>query len=183
MKKERWPRERSQRSSADETIKGKRWMPRRQAAKKDVVGCEKLREAAKQALIRRCPNGETQRRKSLSYSEYIAVRKQTQGTETSQYLKEEKETSIPPVAASEQGRCLNRCCVKDGSVAAPGLWDCAGRRPCLRTESENTQKSWKALPERVIAPLVNLSKFSGITPEYGGTREILLESAGTTLQG
>lgn len=28
----------------------------------------------------------------------------TQGTETSQYLKEEKETSIPLVAASEHGR-------------------------------------------------------------------------------
>jgi CHASE3 domain sensor protein len=84
---------------------------------KDVVGCEKLREAAKQALIRRCPNGETQRRESLSCSEYIAAEKLTQGTETSQYLKEEKETSIPPVAASEQGRCLNLCCVKGGPVA------------------------------------------------------------------
>ena len=27
---------------------------------KDVEDCEKLREAVKQALIRRCPNGETQ---------------------------------------------------------------------------------------------------------------------------
>jgi len=35
-------------------------MPRRQQAKKDVVVCEKLRGADKLALIRRCPNGETQ---------------------------------------------------------------------------------------------------------------------------
>ena len=38
-----------------------RWMPRRQKAKKDVVACDKLRGAGKQALIRRFPNGETHR--------------------------------------------------------------------------------------------------------------------------
>jgi len=37
-----------------------RWMPWRQQAMKDVVVCEKLRGADKLALIRRCPNGETQ---------------------------------------------------------------------------------------------------------------------------
>ena len=39
--------------------KGRRWMPWRQEAMKDVESCEKLRGAANQALIRRCPNGET----------------------------------------------------------------------------------------------------------------------------
>ncbi len=39
--------------------KGRRWMPWWQEAMKDVVSCEKLRGAAKQALIRRYPNGET----------------------------------------------------------------------------------------------------------------------------
>ena len=34
-------------------------MPWYREAMKDVVSCEKLRGAAKQALIRRCPNGET----------------------------------------------------------------------------------------------------------------------------
>ncbi len=34
-------------------------MPRRQEAKKDVVGCEKPRGAAKQAMIRGFPNGGT----------------------------------------------------------------------------------------------------------------------------
>jgi len=37
-----------------------RWMPRQQEAMKDVVVCDKLRGADKQALIRRFPNGETQ---------------------------------------------------------------------------------------------------------------------------
>ena len=35
------------------------WMPWQPEAMKDVVDCEKLRGAVKQALIRRCPNGET----------------------------------------------------------------------------------------------------------------------------
>ena len=38
-----------------------RWMPRRQEAMKDVVACDKLRGAGKQAVIRRFPNGETHR--------------------------------------------------------------------------------------------------------------------------
>jgi len=36
-----------------------RWMPRWQEAMKDVVACDKPREAGKQALIRGFPNGET----------------------------------------------------------------------------------------------------------------------------
>jgi hypothetical protein len=39
----------------------------------------------------------------VSDAEYIGVTKPTQGSETSQYLKEEKANAIPPVAASEQG--------------------------------------------------------------------------------
>lgn len=42
-----------------QVTKRRRWMPRRSEAMKDVVACEKLRGAGKQALIRRCPNGET----------------------------------------------------------------------------------------------------------------------------
>ena len=37
----------------------------------------------------------------LRYTEYIGVSRNTQGTETSHYLQEEKENSIPLVAASE----------------------------------------------------------------------------------
>jgi hypothetical protein len=40
-------------------IKGNWWMPWRQEAMKDVVGCDKPRRAAKQALTRGFPNGAT----------------------------------------------------------------------------------------------------------------------------
>ena len=39
----------------------------------------------------------------VSDAEYIGVTKPTQGSETSQYLKEKKASAIPPVAASEKG--------------------------------------------------------------------------------
>ena len=42
-----------------QATKGARWMPWRKQAMKDVASCDKLRGAAKQALIRRSPNGET----------------------------------------------------------------------------------------------------------------------------
>jgi len=40
--------------------KGREWMPRLKDPMKDVASCDKLRRAAKQALTRRSPNGETQ---------------------------------------------------------------------------------------------------------------------------
>ena len=40
----------------------------------------------------------------LPLSEYIGHRSQTQGSETSQYLKEKKSKEIPQVVASERGR-------------------------------------------------------------------------------
>jgi len=43
----------------DQATKRTWWMPWRQEAMKDVVACDKLRVAGKQALIRRFPNGET----------------------------------------------------------------------------------------------------------------------------
>ena len=49
------------------------------------------------ALTRGCPNGKPTRTAGTTQGEG------TQGTETSQYLKEKKETSIPSVAASEPG--------------------------------------------------------------------------------
>ena len=36
-------------------------------------------------------------------TEYIGCRSDTQGSETSQYLKEKKSTEIPQVVASERG--------------------------------------------------------------------------------
>ena len=78
-------------------------------------GRGKLRKASgscKRAMIRGCPNGETQQR---SYS-VIPKGKPTQGTETSKYLEEEKSNEIPRVAASESGRAQT-----DGGQTLSGL--------------------------------------------------------------
>ena len=45
-----------------QATKGTRWMPWREETMKDVASCDKPRGAAKQALIRGCPNGETRLR-------------------------------------------------------------------------------------------------------------------------
>ena len=50
-------------------------------------------------MIRRFPNGATQHVEDM-----LPERGQTQGTETSKYLEEEKTIVIPKVAASEMGR-------------------------------------------------------------------------------
>ena len=42
-----------------QALKGVWWMSWHREAKKDVVACDKLREAGKRALIRRFPNEET----------------------------------------------------------------------------------------------------------------------------
>jgi hypothetical protein len=62
---------------------------------KDVVACDMLREAGKQALIRRSPNVETRLGNPQSPAhEFIVCKERTQGTETSKYLKEKKKTLI-----------------------------------------------------------------------------------------
>jgi hypothetical protein len=63
-------------------------------------------------LIRGCPNGETPRE---SYP-VISTERPTQGTETSQYLEEEKSNEILLVAASERGRAQT-----GGGQTLPGL--------------------------------------------------------------
>ena len=81
-----------------------RWMPWHLEAMKDVGNCDKLRGAVTQAIIRRCPNGKTHPIEDrVPHAEYIGMLERTQGTETSKYLKEEKTTVIPQVAASERG--------------------------------------------------------------------------------
>ena len=66
-------------------------------------GRDKLRKAAGIStydLIRRYPNGATQHVEDMLLR---FIGEQTQGTETSKYLKEEKTKVIPLVAASERG--------------------------------------------------------------------------------
>ena len=62
---------------------------------KDVVACEKLRGAGKQALIRRCPNGETHLSVIGIVHSIHRCTKRTRGTETSKYPEEKKSTEIP----------------------------------------------------------------------------------------
>ena len=50
------------------------WMPWQPEAMKDAVGSEMPRGAVKQALIRGCPNGETNSIYRVSCIEYIDVR-------------------------------------------------------------------------------------------------------------
>ena len=82
-------------------------MPWQLEAMKDVGACDKLRVAVTQAVIRRSPNGKTRLIEDEALcAEYIGVTERTQGTETSQYLKENKSIEIPLVAASEKGPAL-----------------------------------------------------------------------------
>ena len=72
-------------------------------------GRGKLREApgsGTHAVIRRWPNGAT--RRVLQPVILGQPRKRTQGTETSQYLEEEKSTEMSGVAASETDPSPNR---------------------------------------------------------------------------
>ena len=79
-----------------QATKGVWWMSWHREATKDVVACDKLREAGKQALIRRFLNAETQlSNPQLLLPECIGQVEQTQGTETSKYLEEKKKTLIP----------------------------------------------------------------------------------------
>jgi len=70
-----------------EVNKGVWGMPRLSEAKKDVISCDKLRGSANRNYIRRFPNGATL---PTEGRESAVRRKQTQGTETSKYLEEEK---------------------------------------------------------------------------------------------
>ena len=78
-----------------QVIKRARWMPWQSEAMKDVVTCDKVRGAGKQAVILTFLNGETQSIYRLSHSEYIAMWRRTRGTETSKYPEEKKSTEIP----------------------------------------------------------------------------------------
>ena len=79
-----------------QATKGVWWMSWHREATKDVVACDKLREAGKRASIRRFLNAETRRSEPPSLlPECIGQVEQTQGTETSKYLEEKKKTLIP----------------------------------------------------------------------------------------
>ena len=76
-------------------------MPRHQEAKKDVISCEKLRKGANIHWPVDLRIGKPVRKDIIKWIH--SLMKRTRGTETSKYPEEEKETSIPRVAASEKG--------------------------------------------------------------------------------
>ena len=118
-------------------------------------------------MNRRFLNGETWLSKpQSSYTEYIAYERVTRGTETSKYPEEEKETSIPSVAASESGRAQTVMRASRGS-------------DCIRDSVTAGERLWNSRPERVRAPYPK-PELTRQDPEYHGTRETLWERAETT---
>ena len=92
-----------------QATKGARWMPWRREPMKDVASCEKPRGAASKHRSGDIRMGQPSRcNDRLLLAEYIGQVEGTRGTETSKYPQEEKENSIPPVAASEKGRAQTR---------------------------------------------------------------------------
>jgi hypothetical protein len=60
----------------------------------------------------------------------LARERRTQGTETSQYLEEEKSIEMPQVAASERGSGLNRFSLRGGVVGpTEGMQSCQWKSP------------------------------------------------------
>ena len=76
--------------------------------------------------------------------EFIVVQEPTQGSETSQYLKERKSNETPSVAASEGGLAQTRGIRSAGVVG-----------PAYMIRKYAGEESWKASPERVTAPYLN----------------------------
>ena len=77
----------------------------------------------------------------VSLREFIAYWGQTQGTETSKYLQEQKENSIPWVAASETGRAQTK------RLAS---WGCRTLYTELQ-KNELDEAIWKGPQDRVKA--------------------------------
>ena len=79
-------------------------------------------------MIPRWPNGATRRVVRPVISQQWERR--TQGTETSQYLEEEKSIEMPSVAASERGSGLNRGSLNLGVVGSTdGSWSSQSKSP------------------------------------------------------
>ena len=80
---------------------------------------------------------------------------QTRRTETSQYPQEKTPEGIPPVAASERGRCPNRLNAKAPTVVESGLWDRSVKAlwsfPGVKSGAV-VEWHWNGRPKRVKAP-------------------------------
>ncbi len=123
-------------------------------------------------MTRGFPNGETHCGKTVVRSgESIAGYEQTQGSEPSQYLEEEKTTVIPKVVASEIGiaqtcftfGCSRGCRARNSRVTNP----VASRSPLERGAIGCDSHVGESGPD------------SKRVPEYRGARGTLRESTGT----
>gem|GEM_PF-1853485 len=132
------------------------------------------------------PNGVTHRpRWPVSAHEHILCGGQTRGTEPSKYPQEKKSNEIPLVAASERGgaqtggvQASMRCAAGVESACRRGIGP-----PRAVIKRNVSGRVWEGRPERVKAPYAKRCACVGMGLEYGGTREILPEAGGTTLQG
>ena len=75
---------------------------------KDVVACEKLRRAGKQALLSADIRMGKPTSFEVSIPEYIGYEKRTRRTETSKYPEEKTSTEIAQVVASERAAACTR---------------------------------------------------------------------------
>ena len=86
-----------------QATKSERWMPWRREATKDVASCDKPRGAASRLRSEDARMGEPGwGNAQSSVTESIGGATRTEGTETSQYLEEQKSTEMASVAASER---------------------------------------------------------------------------------
>ena len=79
-------------------------------------------------------------------AEYIGAWTRTQGSETSQYLQEQKSSEIPSVAASERGRA------QTGSSDRAGVVGLSQGFPGKLSRFALAEGPWKGRPEWVIVP-------------------------------
>ena len=112
-------------------------MPGHTEAMKAVVSCDKPGEWHTRSDPG-WPNGATRLGRESVITRF--ERERTQGTETSQYLEEEKSTEMPGVAASETGPSPNRSPCGTGVVGPTGRW-----------QRQSGEVPWNGAPETVRA--------------------------------
>ena len=81
-----------------------------------------------------------------SHAEFIGVRRRTEGSETSQYLQEQKSIEIPSVVASERGRA------QTGGRNTAGVVGLLRGLPGKLQNCDVAEGSWNGQPERVRVP-------------------------------
>ena len=84
-------------------------------------------------MTRGFPNGTTRQSEGLPSSRYAMRR--TEGTETSEYLEEEKTTVISPVVASDRGTAQTVAVAMQRRGSRTTLWHTRRERNCLESQA------------------------------------------------